>query len=249
MKGIDFKTNGSLKKEDDWISYYQQPHWKKPERRGWNRHNLYRVVAALLIFAAFLALNETNSPWGLEARETLKSVLTTEWDYQPAMEKVVQFGLQVANSDRPFFRTVQPVVSTQQQNSAGVVAAVPVSGKVARGYGMTIDPVDGMERFHSGIDIAAPVGSAVRAVWDGRVKRIGDSAALGKYILLEHDVDSFTLYGGLARLLVDEGQQVQAGQTIGETGAESDVSGGGLHLEVRENSKLVDPLTRLQPLN
>ncbi|MDF9408310.1 M23 family metallopeptidase [Pelotomaculum isophthalicicum JI] len=249
MKGIDFKTSGPFKKDDDWISCYQQPHWKRPGHRGGSRYNLYRAAVALLIFMAFWVVRETHSPWGLEAKETLKSVLTSEWNYQPALERVVQFGLQIANTDWPLFNAVQPVVSKPQQGNVSVMLPVPVSGKVVRGYGMTIDPVDGMERFHCGIDISAPVGSAVRAVRDGRVKRTGDSAAVGKYVLLEHDQGSFTLYGELARVLVSEGQQVQAGQNIGEIGVEGDISGGGLHFEMRENNKLVDPLTKLQPLN
>lgn len=251
MKGIDFKTGCSFKKDDDWISCYQQPHWKRPGRGGGSRYNLYRAAVALLIFMVFWAVRETHSPLGLEVKETLKSVLTSEWNYQPVLEKVVQFGLQIANTDWPLFSAVQPVVSKPQQDSISVSAMlpVPVSGKVVRGYGMTIDPVDGMERFHCGIDISAPVGSAVRAVRDGKVKRTGDSAAVGKYVLLEHDQSNFTLYGELARVVVNEGQQVQAGQNIGEIGVEGDISGGGLHFEMRENNKLVDPLTKLQPIN
>jgi murein DD-endopeptidase MepM/ murein hydrolase activator NlpD len=122
---------------------------------------------------------------------------------------------------------------------------VPVSGKVVRGFGMVTDPIDNMERFHSGIDIAAPIGSAVRAVQSGVIKRLGDSSVFGTYILIEHGEGFFTLYGGLARATVGEGQQVPAGQVIGEVGTEGDIPGGGLHFELRENNKLIDPLTKL----
>jgi murein DD-endopeptidase MepM/ murein hydrolase activator NlpD len=249
LKRINFKTGGSLKKDDDWISCYQQPHWKTPGRGSGGRYNLYRAAVALLIFMVFWAIRENHSPWSIEVKETLKNVLTSEWNYQPALQRVVQFGLQIANTDWPFFSDARPVVSRPQQDSVSVMLPVPVSGKVVRGYGMVVDPIDGMERFHCGIDIAAPVGSAVRAVRDGKVKRSGDSAAVGKYVLLEHDQGSFTLYGQLARISVNDGQLVQAGQTIGEVGVVGDISGGGLHFEMRENNKLIDPLTKLQPLN
>lgn len=248
MKRFDFKPGGSTKKEVDWLSSYQQPHWRTPGNRGGRKYHLYRAAIALVIFMMFWAVKETQSPWGVEVKETLRQVLTSEWNYQPALQKVVQYGLQMANTDWPFFSATTPVISQTQGNSGGGMLPVPVSGKVVRGYGMVIDPLDGMERFHCGIDIAAPVGSAVRAVRDGRVKRSGDSAAVGKYVLLEHDQGSFTLYGQLARITVNEGQLVQAGQTIGEVGAAGDIPGGGLHFEMRENSKLIDPLTRLQPL-
>jgi len=245
LKGTDFKPGGALK-QDDWTSYYQQPHWKKPKRDGGKRNNFYRIGAALLIFMVFLALKETRSPWGTEARESLKYVLTTEWNYQPVMERVVQFGLQMADMEWPIFNSPQPVISRPHTSGVASELPVPVSGKIIRSYGMVVDPIDSMERFHSGIDIAAPVGTAVRAVLDGKVKRMGDSPVMGKYVLLEHAQGSFTLYGELSRATVGEGQSVQAGQIIGEVGAVGDITGGGLHFEIRENNKLVDPLTRLQ---
>jgi len=245
LKGTDFKPGGAFKQED-WISNYRQPQWKKPKLGGGRRNNFYRIGVALLIFMAFLALRETGNPWGVAARENLKQVLTTEWNYQPVVEKVVQYGLQLANVDWPLFSSSQPVFSKSRKAATGGGLPLPVSGKVVRGYGMVLDPIDNMERFHPGIDIAAPVGSAVRAVGDGTVKKAGDSPVLGKYILIEHEPGSFALYGQLARATVTEGQTVQAGQIIGEVGSAGDITGGGLHFEIRENNKLVDPLTRLQ---
>ena len=228
------------------MNTYRPPHWKKPKRVIHKSHNLFRLFTALLILVVFLALKETANPWGVEARETIKSVLTTEWNYQPVFERVVQFGLEIASADWSLISSPQPVISTNGVNAAPGSLQVPVSGKVVRGYGMVTDPIDSMERFHSGVDIAAAVGSPVRAVQDGTVQRLGDSAVLGKYVLLEHTQGFFSFYGELARLTVEEGQAVQAGQVIGEVGTAGDISGGGLHFEMRENNKLVDPLTRLQ---
>lgn len=224
---------------------YRPPHWKKPKRVIYKSHNLFRIFTALLILMVFLALKETVNPWGVGARETLRNVLTTEWDYQPVFDRAVQFGLEMAATDWSLFNSPQPVISINGLNDAGSLQ-VPVSGKVVRGYGMVIDPIDNMERFHSGVDIAAPVGSPVRAVQDGTVQRLGDSPVLGKYVMIEHAQGFLSFYGELARLTVEEGQAVQAGQIIGEVGTAGDISGGGLHFELRENNKLVDPLTRLQ---
>ena len=74
---------------------------------------------------------------------------------------------------------------------------------------------------------------------------MGDNPVFGTYILIEHGEGFFTLYGGLSRTTVGEGQQVATGQIIGEVGAAGDVPGGGLHFELRENNKLIDPLTKL----
>ncbi|WP_190239240.1 M23 family metallopeptidase [Pelotomaculum schinkii] len=245
MKGTGIKPSGAFKPED-LMSTYRPPHWKKPKRVIYKSHGLFRIFAALLILVVFLALKETANPWGVEARETLKGVLTTEWNYQPVFDRVVQFGLEIASTDWPLLSNPQPVISKNGLTAAPESLQVPVSGQVVRGYGMVTDPIDNMERFHSGIDIAAPVGSPVRAVQDGTVQRLGDSPELGKYILIEHAQGSFSFYGELARLTVEEGQSVQAGQVIGEVGTAGDIPGGGLHFEMRENNKLIDPLTRLQ---
>lgn len=245
LKGFDKNSNNF--QQDDWGSaYYKQPRWKKPKRYGSNnRGTFYRVAVVLLILAALLALKGTSSPWGVQVRENLRYVLTTEWNYQPVFERLVQYGLQLTDADWPFFSSPRPVVS-KVNNGPSAFLPLPVSGQVVRNFGMVVDPIDEMERFHAGIDIAAGVGSAVRAVRDGQVKKVGDSPELGQYVLIDHGQGSFTLYGKLARAAVSEGQDIKAGQTVGEVGNTDDVTGGSLHFELRENKKLVDPLSRLQ---
>lgn len=243
------KGPGSPFEKDEWLFNRPRSQWRQPVRPGGGggrRENLYRLVAAFLVFMAFLALKETGNPWGVQARETLKRTITTDWDYRPVIEKIAQYGLTLADLDWPAFTVSRPAVSPKQKTAVNTELPLPVSGKVVRGYGMVPDPIDNMERFHSGIDIAAPVGSTVKAVKDGKVSRVGDSAVLGKYVLLEHEVGSYTLYAELARAMVVEGQAVPAGQPIGEVGVNGDISGGGLHFEIRENNTLVDPLTRLK---
>ncbi|MHB1043640.1 MAG: M23 family metallopeptidase [Eubacteriales bacterium] len=243
------KGPGSPFEKDEWLFNRPRSQWREPVRpgKGGGRSgNLYRLAAAVLIFLAFFALKENASPWGIQARETLKRTITTDWDYRPALEKIAQYGLTLTELDWPAFTVSHPAVTRQQKSLIDTELPLPVSGKIVRGYGMVLDPLDDMERFHPGIDIAAPVGSAVKAVKDGRVTRVGDGAVLGKFVLLEHEQGSYTLYGELARAMVVEGQIVPAGQSIGEVGVTGDISGGGLHFEIRENNKLVDPLTRLR---
>jgi murein DD-endopeptidase MepM/ murein hydrolase activator NlpD len=205
------------------------------------------VAAALVIFLILLALKESSNPYGEAIKENLRYVLTTDWDYQPVVKKVVQFGLQMA--DDSFFSNRQPVTASPAPDGMEAVFPVPVSGRVVKGFGMVIDPLDNMERFHCGVDIAAPVGAAVKAVREGKVKKLGNDPVLGRYILLEHVPGSFSFYGGLSAAMVGEGQAVQIGQTIGTVGATGDIPGGGLHFELREKNKLIDPLTRLRMPN
>ena len=249
MRRVEFgRGTGSPFERDEWPLNRPKSRWKVQQEGSAPRGNLYRLVAAILIFMALFVLKETVNPWGVKARESLKLVLTTEWEYQPVFEKLVQYGLMVADVDWPLFSAPQPAVSRPPRVVSSGELPLPVSGKVVRGFGMVVDPIDNMERFHSGIDIAAPVGSAVKAVKEGKVARAGDSPVLGRYVLLEHETGSFSLYGELARAVVTEGQVVSSGQVIGEVGTTGDISGGGLHFEMRENNKLVDPLSRLTGL-
>ena len=149
-------------------------------------------------------------------------------------------------AEEPFFSNRLPVTATPKPEGVEKILPVSVSGKVVKGFGMIIDPLDNMERFHCGIDIAAPVGATVKAVQDGKVKQLGNDPVLGRFILPEHIPGDFSLYGGLSAAMVKAGQAIQTGQIIGIVGATGDIPGGGLHFELREKNKLVDPLTRIR---
>jgi len=244
LKGFDKNSNNL--QQDDWSSaYLKKNKWKNPNS-GKKRGNLYRFVIVLLILAAFFALRGTSTPWGAQIRENLRYVLTTEWDYQPVFEKVVQYGMQIADADWPFFSSPRPVVSMVNDGPPGGFLPLPVSGKVVRNFGLVVDPIDDMERFHAGIDIAAPPGSTVKAVQDGEVKKVADNPELGQYVLIDHGQGTFTLYGKLNDIEVREGGMIKAGETIGKVGSNGLVDEGCLHFELRENKRLVDPLSRLQ---
>lgn len=225
---------------EDW------PYRHTPPRRSRNNSWFWRCMVAVVIFAILLLARELPSPGGEQVRESLRYLLTTEWNYQPVIQKVVQLALQMVNVDQPFpgdtsWGARQTLSPTGEESFQ-----VPVSGKVVRGFGWMEDPLDGLERFHPGIDIAAPVGTPVKAVRDGQVARVGEDPSLGRYLLLDHGDGDYTLYAGLAGIAVTPGQQVAGGQKLGEVGDKGDVAGGGLHFEVREKGRLIDPLIKLQ---
>lgn len=210
---------------------------------GW----FWRALVAMLILAVLIMAREFSYPGREQVQEGLRYLLTTEWNYQPALQKVVQMALQMVNVDQPYPGEVTPnarqVIGPAEEAKT---YQLPASGKVVRGYGWVRDPLDGLDRFHPGIDIATSLGSPVKASREGKVVRVGDDATLGRYVLLDHGDGDYTLYAGLGRLAVAEGQRVAAGQKIGEVGEKGDIKGGGLHFEVREKEKLIDPLLRLR---
>lgn len=230
--------------KDDWTSrYYSDNYWKRGKSRSKGLKTFYRIVAALGILAVLLVLKESTHPWSQQAREGLKVALTTEWDVTPALDKVVQIGLQTINMDWSMFNDLSnptlPAMTTP-----GDSWAIPVSGKVVQEFGWSKSPIDNLERFNPGIDISAAAGAEVKAVQPGKVTRIGHDRTYGEFVLVEHRQGEYALYAGLTDISVMEGHQIQAGEVIGKV-AEQDIGDPVLHFEVRENDKLIDPLKKI----
>ena len=117
----------------------------------------------------------------------------------------------------------------------------PVSGRVTSEFGMRSDPLDGTQRFHSGIDIACPTGTPIRAAGAGRVVFAGDRGGYGLCVVVDHGDGLSTLYAHQNRLLVDKGDPVAAGQAVGLSGSTGRSTGPHLHFEVRRDGQAVNP--------
>jgi murein DD-endopeptidase MepM/ murein hydrolase activator NlpD len=117
----------------------------------------------------------------------------------------------------------------------------PVEGRVASSFGERQDPINGEGAFHSGIDIDAPTGTAVRASADGEVTGATLGAGYGRQIVLDHGHDVITLYGHLSSIAVVPGQRVTRGQVIGYVGQTGRATGPHLHYEVRVHKVPVNP--------
>jgi murein DD-endopeptidase MepM/ murein hydrolase activator NlpD len=104
-------------------------------------------------------------------------------------------------------------------------------------------PVLRITRPHTGIDIAAPVGTPILAPAKGKVVFSGNrSGGYGLTVEIDHGYGYLTRFAHASRLLVRQGETVERGQVIAEVGATGLVSGPHLHYEVEVNGKAVDPL-------
>ncbi|MFD6365440.1 M23 family metallopeptidase, partial [Streptomyces roseolus] len=95
---------------------------------------------------------------------------------------------------------------------------------------------------HTGLDFPAAVGTAIRAVDDGRVSLAKNGGPYGIHVTVNHGGGMSSLYAHMSKMLVDAGAQVKAGQVIGQVGATGNVTGPHLHLEARKNGVAVDPM-------
>lgn len=123
----------------------------------------------------------------------------------------------------------------------------PVRGSVVGNFGIETHARFGTQIRNDGIDIAAPIGTAVQAVAKGRVDFANDDyEGMGGLIVLNHGDGYFTVYGHLDAVLVSSGQEVQPGTTIGRVGDAGSLKGPILHFEVRKGSAPQNPETWLR---
>jgi murein DD-endopeptidase MepM/ murein hydrolase activator NlpD len=107
-------------------------------------------------------------------------------------------------------------------------------------YGRRADPFTGAASRHQGVDLAAPLGSAVRSVSDGTVSVAGYNDVLGNYVMIRLLFRTF-VYGHMDRVFVSGGELVTQGEKIGTIGMTGKTTGPHLHFEVRENGVPVNP--------
>lgn len=104
-------------------------------------------------------------------------------------------------------------------------------------YGATING-----DLHKGVDISTSKGLPVKAVYDGKVKDVGDSNSIGKYVTIIHNGNVEITYANLDTIEVKKGDRVKKGDKIGTTGNSSKKENFiGLHIEMKIDGKVEDP--------
>ncbi|MFC2095197.1 LysM peptidoglycan-binding domain-containing M23 family metallopeptidase [Candidatus Bipolaricaulota bacterium] len=117
----------------------------------------------------------------------------------------------------------------------------PLEGEVVSPFGWRVHPVLGDRHNHEGIDIDVPEGTAVRASAGGEVFFYGEQPGYGNVLIIEHPNGFYSLYGHLADSFVFEGQYVDMGQAVAQSGNTGISSGPHLHFEIRNREYPIDP--------
>ena len=132
-------------------------------------------------------------------------------------------------------------------SAAGLVA--PVSGVVTDAYGMRLHPIEGIWRFHDGLDIGAACGSAIVAAADGSVTESLYSPSWGYRLVIDHGTLAgrrlTTSYNHALGYTVSPGDHVARGQVIGWVGSTGASTGCHLHFQTWVNGQSTDPASLL----
>lgn len=125
---------------------------------------------------------------------------------------------------------------------------IPVEGPVSSIFGLRRFFNNQPRRPHSGLDIAAPEGTPIRAVESGEVIEASNFFFSGNVVYIDHGQGLISMYAHMHSMDVEAGQQVNKGDIIGTVGQTGRVTGAHLHLGVIANQTLVDPVLLLPPL-
>jgi murein DD-endopeptidase MepM/ murein hydrolase activator NlpD len=141
-------------------------------------------------------------------------------------------------------------LEAEQARVAGALQGAP--GPIKQGSGQLIWPLNGPVtgvfgesrpgHMHSGVDIAVPEGTPIRAADSGRVALMGWVGGYGNYTCVQHTASMSTCYGHQSSFATSNGASVTQGQVIGYSGNTGNSTGPHLHFEVRINGSPVDPM-------
>lgn len=156
---------------------------------------------------------------------------------------ITQNGIQVAMnvvSENILSNPTQQIVLTGTKNpppKKGTGTFMnPTRGRLSSRFGWR------WGRKHTGIDIAAPIGTDVKASDGGVIIFSGWKSGYGYLVIIDHGANMKTYYGHNSKLLVKKGQKVYKGQRIALVGSTGRSTGPHVHFEVRKNNVPLNPL-------
>jgi murein DD-endopeptidase MepM/ murein hydrolase activator NlpD len=130
-------------------------------------------------------------------------------------------------------KVIKNAMSSRQvvAGTANFTGNLPVPGKITSLVGMRHDPIEGVLRFHNGIDIAVPTGTPVKPMAAGIVTFSGNRSGYGNMIIVEHNNGMRTIYGHNSVNLATSGTQVEKDTIIALSGSTGRSTGPHLHFE------------------
>ena len=122
---------------------------------------------------------------------------------------------------------------------------IPGYTTITSEYGMRVHPITGAYKLHTGPDIGAPMGADFVAMAKGVVTKASMTPAYGNMVIIDHGGGVQTLYAHGSEILVQVGQEVEAGTPVLKVGSTGYSTGPHAHFEIRINGQTVNPMDYL----
>jgi murein DD-endopeptidase MepM/ murein hydrolase activator NlpD len=184
-----------------------------------------------------------SAPLAVAMPGTTQSVRIPERDGEPdgdLLTKLDDLGKKVHAQEQEA-RTLQSYFQDQQALLAAAPSIWPVRGWLTSEFSARLDPYTGERVMHEGLDIAAAIGTPVRAPADGIVVFNGMEGGYGHVLVIDHGYGLKTRYGHLSRIDVKLAEKVKRGQFVAAVGNSGRSTGPHLHYEVRVNGIADNP--------
>ena len=165
-----------------------------------------------------------------------KSATIAEFEHDLAAENAV-----ISQLEKAVAAEQSKLVQQRVYDGGAFCWPAPSYTRVSSEYGYRIHPILGTNKFHNGVDLAAPGGSDILAAYSGVVVGAAYNDSMGNYVMIDHGGGLYTIYMHASKLLVSSGQSVSRGQKIALVGTTGRSTGNHLHFSVRVNGNYVSP--------
>jgi murein DD-endopeptidase MepM/ murein hydrolase activator NlpD len=203
----------------------------------------FQLGIVLIMMLILILVKYTKNQIGTVVSEKIRGVFYT--DYTENTKSVIKNAYPYINN---YFNQSEEKDATAEAETFSM-DYLPVSGQVTSQFGERTHPITNKEENHTGIDIAVPEGTEVKAVFDGTVEKVEDDEILGIVIVINHGNGFKSTYGHLSEVKVSEGDKVTKGNVIALTGGTGLSTGPHLHFELMLDNEPVNPEEYLKSIS
>ena len=225
---------------------------------------IIQIVVSLLIYFAIYIIQNNNYIFSEEILKKANEILSYDMNFVQIYENIkqnIEQGINqikgknqvipqnTENNSESIIENINenaetPPLSQEEQDIANIKATTtfikPVEGTISSRYGQREPTTSTVPKNHTGVDIAANMGTKILAATGGEVVLASEEGDYGKHLKIQIGEVS-VIYAHCNNLYVKQGDQITQGQEIAEVGSTGNSTGPHLHFEIRISERIIDP--------